>query len=69
MTYAAWGHLRLSPNSDTIYGSLRDDFGVVFHITGTRDGVGEYSIQGIPGPCPEGCKLPWEDDECTGTIG
>jgi len=54
------GTLRRGASPGTITGELRDAFGTVFVITGTRTPEG-YAIEGVPGPIPDGLKLPWEE--------
>lgn len=61
MTYTMRGTLRRGPTPDTIEGELRDEFGIVFVLTGVRDGSG-YRIEGVPGPIADGLKLPWEQE-------
>jgi hypothetical protein len=59
MSYKVWGTLEEGEAPGTVIGELRDEFGVVFILTGTLHRT-TYSLEGVPGPTPEGCKLPWE---------
>lgn len=62
MTYTLRGHLRQGATPDTVEGSLQDAFGTSFVITGHRTGPGSYDLEAVPGPIPDGLKLPWEEE-------
>lgn len=62
MTYRLVGHLRATEISGVIAGELRcPTFGTTFVLTGTRE-AGGYRLAAVPGPIPEGLKLPWDDN-------
>lgn len=57
------GRLRKGQAPGTVTGELKcEAFGSVFLLTGTWDGD-SYAIEAVPGPIPDGLKLPWEEDE------
>ncbi len=60
MTYTLRGTLRRGVAPDTIAGNLQDAFGTSFLITGHLTADGSYDLAAVPGPIPEGLKLPWE---------
>lgn len=63
MTYTLRGTLRRGASPDTIAGSLQDAFGTSFLITGHLTADGSYDLEAVPGPIPDGLKLPWEEDQ------
>jgi hypothetical protein len=62
VTYRMTGTLRQGATPDAVAGSLRDAFGTSFLITGHITADGSYDLEAVPGPIPEGLKLPWEED-------
>jgi hypothetical protein len=62
VTYTLRGTLRRGAALNTVAGSLRDAFGTSLLITGHITADGSYDLEAVPGPIPDGLKLPWEED-------
>jgi hypothetical protein len=57
------GRIIPGPTLTTIVGEIKCEvFGSTWIITGTINADGSYTFQALPGPIPEGLKLPWEDN-------
>jgi hypothetical protein len=56
------GRIIPDPIFNTVTGELKCEvFGSTWIISGTIDDDGSYTFQAVPGPIPEGLKLPWEE--------